>query len=191
MSNLYDSDKTSRYMFLYNSFSHMALASLYAYSVRDKLLLIFSDPLGWDSEFGRCAYIFGHFLISTAQYTLYQQNIDDSAKVTTLGSLGHAMILVYVAWVTYYFKLSPGLFVFMLAQFGMIYFYINHMDDETVVYAKKDTRIKKRDIFLGIFSVLFFYYVYAAMYQKGVYRYGMGLVAGVYANLIYHFIKQV
>uniref|UniRef100_A0A6C0FDB8 Uncharacterized protein n=1 Tax=viral metagenome TaxID=1070528 RepID=A0A6C0FDB8_9ZZZZ len=191
MSNLYDSDKTSRYIFLYNSFAHITLAALYAYRVRDKLLLIFSDPIGWDSEFGRAAYIFGHFLISCAQYTLYQQNIDDSAKVTSLGSLGHAMILVYIAWVTYYFKLSTGLFVFMLAQFGMIYFYINHMDDQTVVYAKKDTRIKKRDIFLGIFSVLFFYYVYAAMYQKGVYRYGMGLVAGVYANLIYHFITQV
>ena len=144
MSNLYDSDKTSRYIFLYNSFAHITLAALYAYRVRDKLLLIFSDPIGWDSEFGRAAYIFGHFLISCAQYTLYQQNIDDSAKVTSLGSLGHAMILVYMQ-VTYYFKLSTGLFVFMLAQFGMIYFI------STIWTTKQSLRKKirelKRDIF--------------------------------------------
>ena len=189
MTILYENTIISRKFFIYNAISHLILALIYAYSVRDNLLRIFTESIGWDAEFGRMAFIVGHFLISSAQFVLSNQDADDVLKVTWLGMMGHCMLLIYVSWIATYYKWSFKLIVFMLGQFGMVYFYMNHTEGQTIVYKKKDTEIKKKDIFRCIFAVLCFYYVIGAIQSSEHTRYGMGMVAGVYAGLLYNFSK--
>ena len=176
----------SRQFFIYNATSHLILALIYAYSVRENLLRI-SKSIGWDAEFGRIAFIVGHFLISSAQFVLSNEESHDVLKVTWLGMMGHCMLLIYVSWVATYYEWSFKLMVFMLSQFGMVYFYMNHTEGQTIVYKKRDTEIKKKDIFLCTFAVLCLYYVIAAVQSSEYNRYGLGMVAGVYAGLLYNF----
>ena len=76
----------------------------------------------------------------------------------------------------------------------MVFFYVNHTDGEGMIRIQKGVRVKKSRVFAAIFSVLLLFYIYSAYTQiqlqqqggdENMVKYGMILVAIVYAKLLY------
>ena len=175
----------SKRTFLFNSFCHSLLAILYTYQTREKLHRIISENVGWDAEFGRVAFIVGHFIIATTQFLLSNKNEENHITVSYLGSLGHSCLLVYIMWLNIYAGLNWKTKMFAAGQCGMIYFYMNHTEPSEI--AIKSAKITNRQIFLSVFSVMAFYYIVGAMNEKTTLKYGLSSVAIVYSILLYNY----
>ena len=186
------------YLLKYNAIAHLCLAVTYGISTISYFTPMFQynttnyDEMSqlWDKEFGRVAYFTGHLIISCTQLILSnnEDNIGDM-RTMLLGMFGHSLLLIYGFWMI---NLSGLLFLnvfFSALQCGMIYFYASNRYPDMGVIPVQNI-ITRRDIYLCIFGSLFVYYVYMGSQDDSIKRYGLWMVAGVYAILFYLFYKQ-
>jgi hypothetical protein len=174
-------------VFLYNATAHTTLAILFAYVHRGNILRIIKEYGAWDAEYGRVAYVLGHLLIASTQYLLSFQNPGEAVKVSILGSCSHSLLLIYVSWLMTHFAVTWATTAFVIGQLGMIYFYQYHTQEEKVMFDIRGHKIRNKDLFVAVFSILLGYYIYGTTKESQLHKYGLGAVAGVYLSLIIHY----
>lgn len=149
-------------VFNFNSMSHFLMAfttlSVYKFSSRVKNI-----------------YIFGHTLISLAQYYI-KYDIDKYKYLSSgLGMVGHSFLALFM-----YCVLKTNLnfmnIGFLISQGFMILFYINN--------SISDINIIKKIIFNIVLSFLSLFYVISTFTINNVSKYAYILVAIVYLNLV-------
>ena len=178
-----------KYMFIYNSICHILMAALFMVQYRKEMMRVFNESVGWDAEFGRFAFVAGHYILSTAQYSFATQSGDeDNFRITILGTAGHLLLLIYMAWKRMYIEQKWAQTIFIGGQLGMIYFYNNHMNKEDVIYDTGTVKIRKKHLFIVIFVSLLAYYFGVAVRHEEMAKYGYGAVASVYFVLILYFL---
>jgi hypothetical protein len=199
MPILYESESTHWEVFRYNAIVHVIIALIYIHTNRHVLAKVIVNPSRWGVEFGRAAFIIGHLLDAQVQWVVSYQDVTDVDMNAVIGIAAHLLFLVAAGWRATYNStiiLSWALLgMYVVGHMGMIYFYLNHEDGEGVAYryqyGGREHVVAKRDVFRCIFALLVFFYMYQAVYGKGLMRYAQGLVATVYMGLIYQFRTRV
>ncbi len=167
----------NNYIFLYNALSHLSL------SISKSL----TDP----NKKQTLLFSLGHLFIATAQMSFFGETFTPgTGKVSMItGTIGHTCLLFFILRKMMTSVFSSWNIIFLLGQLGMIYFYLNHIDEKkeiSILFTNKE--LKHAHIFLITFIAMFIYYLksfYSASHR--LVSVSLLLVAGVYLSFIYHF----
>ena len=174
MSTLYS---ISNYIFLYNALSHLTLSiSKYITNGIQKQFFLFS---------------LGHLFIATAQLSFFSKNFAPGTGQVSMvsGAIGHLCLLFFILRKMMSSVFSIWNIVFLLGQIGMIYFYLNHIDEKKEISLLfTNHELEHVYVFLPTFVAMFFYYLKSFYSESNIWvSIPLLLVAGVYLSFIYHF----
>lgn len=167
----------NNYIFLYNALSHLSLSISKSFTNGyQKQYLLFS---------------LGHLFIATAQLSFFGETFAPGTGQVSMvtGSIGHLCLLFFILRKMMSSVFSSWNIVFLLGQIGMIYFYLNHIDEKKEISLLfTNHELERVYVFLPTFIAMFVYYLKSFYSESNILiSIPLLLVAGVYLSFIYHF----
>jgi len=157
-------EKVPKYTFLYTILAHFIVA-ITSFSVYG---------------FKHIFFVIGHLFISLTQLLLFlsAMNINiETLSITYFGCIGHTFLIAFALYSMYKYGNVKWFLLFLIAQMGMIYFYLHHEIDHEYDHPR----------FVMTFMMLLVYYVRASWISINNMKYSLIMIAGVYILFAYHY----
>jgi len=155
-------EKIPTYTFLYTILAHFIVA-ITSFSIYG---------------FKHIFFVIGHLFITFTQILLFLSALNiKTLSITLFGCIGHTFLIAFALYSMYKYGHVKWFLLFLIAQMGMIYFYLHHESDDEYDHPR----------FVMSFMMLLVYYVHAFWVSINHMKYPLLMIAGVYILFAYHY----